>query len=50
VRSVRLRRALVAVGVLIGAWLLVPTLIVIPISFSGEDSFAFPPSSWSPRH
>lgn len=49
-RSVGLRRVLVALGVLIGAWLLVPTLIVIPISFSGEDSFAFPPTSWSLRH
>lgn len=44
------RRTLIAVGVLVGAWLIVPTLIVIPISFSGEDSFAFPPSTWSLRH
>ncbi|MGH3585814.1 MAG: ABC transporter permease [Pseudonocardia sp.] len=49
-RSVALRRTLVGFGVLVGAWLLVPTLIVVPISFSGEDSFAFPPSSWSLRH
>jgi putative spermidine/putrescine transport system permease protein len=45
-----LRRVLVAVGVLVGAWLVVPTLIVVPISFSGDDSFAFPPSSWSTKH
>lgn len=49
-RSVALRRVLVGFGILVGAWLLVPTLIVIPISFSGEDSFQFPPSSWSLRH
>ncbi|GAA2433015.1 ABC transporter permease [Actinomadura vinacea] len=45
-----LRRALIALGVLVGAWLVVPTLVVIPISFSGQDTFAFPPSSWSLRH
>jgi putative spermidine/putrescine transport system permease protein len=45
-----LRRVLVVVGVFVGTWLVVPTLIVIPISFSGEDSFAFPPSSWSTKH
>lgn len=49
-RSVGLRRALIGIGVLVGVWLLVPTLIVIPISFSGNDSFAFPPTSWSLRH
>ncbi|WP_051579836.1 ABC transporter permease [Pseudonocardia acaciae] len=49
-RSAGLRRALVAFGFLVGAWLLVPTLVVVPISFSGEDSFQFPPGSWSLRH
>ncbi|MCW0214872.1 MAG: ABC transporter permease [Pseudonocardia sp.] len=50
-RSARtLRRGLAVFGVLVGLWLVVPTLIVVPISFSGEDSFAFPPSSWSLRH
>lgn len=49
-RSLALRRTLIGIGVLVGAWLLVPTLIVIPISFSGNDSFQFPPSSWSLRH
>ncbi|MEU6262843.1 ABC transporter permease [Saccharopolyspora shandongensis] len=46
----RLRTSLIALGILIGAWLVVPTLIVVPISFSGEDSFAFPPKSWSLQH
>ncbi|WP_027943859.1 ABC transporter permease [Amycolatopsis taiwanensis] len=45
-----LRIVLTLVGVLVGAWLVVPTLIVIPLGFSGEDSFAFPPHSWSIRH
>ncbi|MFD0448903.1 ABC transporter permease [Streptomyces indonesiensis] len=45
-----LRAFLITCGVLTGAWLVVPTLVVIPISFSGENSFAFPPSSWSLRH
>ncbi|MFE2182691.1 ABC transporter permease [Streptomyces sp. NPDC059455] len=45
-----LRAVLITFGVLTGAWLVVPTLVVIPISFSGENSFAFPPSSWSLRH
>ena len=39
----RLRYALVAVGLLVAVWLIVPTLVVVPISFSGENSFAFPP-------
>ncbi|GAB3474196.1 ABC transporter permease [Nocardiopsis coralliicola] len=45
-----LRYSLVAVAALVGLWLVVPTLVVVPISFSGEDSFAFPPSSWGLRH
>lgn len=49
-RSAGLRRILIGIGALVGAWLLVPTLIVIPISFSGDDSFQFPPSSWSVAH
>jgi len=32
---------------LIALWLVLPLLIIIPISFSGEDSFAFPPRSWT---
>lgn len=38
---------LVAVGVVVGAWLIAPVLIVIPLSFTGSDSFQFPPESWS---
>lgn len=41
------RNLLIAFSVLVAAWLVVPTLIVIPISFTGESSFAFPPKSWS---
>lgn len=29
--------------------LLAPTLVVIPMSFTGEDAFGFPPDSWSLR-
>lgn len=29
--------------------LLAPTLVVIPMSFTGSDSFGFPPESWSLR-
>ena len=35
--------AVVAVG------LVLPTLVVIPMSFTGQRSFVFPPSSWSTR-
>jgi putative spermidine/putrescine transport system permease protein len=34
-------------AVLVGAWLLAPTLVVIPLSFAGTKTFSFPPSSWS---
>jgi putative spermidine/putrescine transport system permease protein len=37
------RVALVAVCVLIGVWLVLPTLVVLPVSFSGVRSFALPP-------
>jgi putative spermidine/putrescine transport system permease protein len=32
---------------LVGIWLLAPTLVVIPLSFTGTKTFAFPPKSWS---
>jgi putative spermidine/putrescine transport system permease protein len=32
---------------LIGALLLAPTLVVIPLSLTGTKTFAFPPTSWS---
>jgi len=38
---------LVALAVLIGLWLVAPTLVVIPISFTGTSSLAFPIHSWS---
>ncbi|WP_033838823.1 ABC transporter permease [Mesorhizobium loti] len=37
------------VCILIGIWLVLPLAIIVPISFSGEDSFAFPPRSWTMR-
>jgi putative spermidine/putrescine transport system permease protein len=39
--------ALRAWCVLVGAWLLAPTLVVIPLSFTGARTFSFPPRSWS---
>lgn len=38
---------LISIGVVVGAWLIAPVLIVIPLSFAGRDSFQFPPESWS---
>lgn len=35
--------------VLVGALLLAPTVVVIPMSFSGGQTFEFPPKSWSAR-
>jgi putative spermidine/putrescine transport system permease protein len=32
---------------LVGLWLVAPTLVVIPLSFTGEQTFTFPPRSWS---
>lgn len=43
------RAALWTVGGLIALWLTLPTLVVIPIGFSGEASFRFPPDAWSLR-
>lgn len=34
---------------LVGVWLVAPALIVVPLSFTGEASLVFPPSSWSTR-
>jgi len=45
---VRTRRVgLTAVSVLVVLLVSLPTLIVIPMSFTGEQSFSFPPTSWS---
>lgn len=38
---------LIAVGAFVAMWLVLPVLIVIPLSFTGADSFQFPPNSWS---
>lgn len=43
------RPVLVAVVVLIALILVAPTLVVIPMSFSGSTTFQFPPESWSLR-
>lgn len=34
-------------GALVALWLVVPTLIVVPLSFTDRNSFAFPPPGWS---
>lgn len=36
-------------GVIIGALLVLPTLIVVPLSFSGSNLLRFPPETWSLR-
>ena len=40
---------LYAVAVLVMAFLVLPTLIVIPMSFSGSQYLEFPPREWSLR-
>jgi putative spermidine/putrescine transport system permease protein len=40
-------RILIAVCVIVAIWLVLPLGIIIPISFSGEDSFSFPPKVWT---
>lgn len=32
---------------IIGVWLMLPLAIIVPLSFSGEDSFRFPPQTWT---
>jgi putative spermidine/putrescine transport system permease protein len=34
-------------GALVAFWLVAPVLIVVPLSFTGRDSFEFPPQTWS---
>lgn len=34
-------------ALLIGLWMVAPILIIIPLSFTGERSFNFPPRTWS---
>lgn len=43
-RSTALRGVLV-IGVVL--WLIAPLMVVIGVSFTGQQSFAFPPSNWS---
>lgn len=42
-----LKRALGALAVLIVLWLLLPTLVIIPMSFNSAASFNFPPRGFS---
>jgi putative spermidine/putrescine transport system permease protein len=37
------------IGFLVALVLILPTLVVIPMSFTGKASFVFPPESWSLR-
>jgi len=39
-----------AIGVIVAVWLAAPVLIVIPLSFTGRDSFQFPPQTWSLKY
>ncbi|MBL1118183.1 ABC transporter permease [Streptomyces sp. 110] len=43
------RLALWAFSALVGCWLIAPTLVVIPLSFTDKASLVFPPSGWSAR-
>lgn len=43
------RLGLKAICILIGAWLVAPILIVIPLSFTARQSFVFPPVEFSTR-
>lgn len=44
-----MRGILWAFSILVAVWLIAPTLVVIPLSFTGKASFVFPPESWSLR-
>lgn len=48
----RSRRLYIPLGILvaiIGAWLILPTLVVVPLSFSARPSYVFPPAEYSLR-
>lgn len=48
--AVRARRLLLwLAGLLVLLWLTLPTLIIIPVSFTDKASFLFPPKGWSLR-
>lgn len=38
-----------AITAVVAAWLIAPTLIVVPLSFTDRPSFSFPPKGWSLR-
>jgi len=40
---------LVAIGILVSIYFILPTLIVIPMSFGSASTFQFPPKDWSLR-
>jgi putative spermidine/putrescine transport system permease protein len=40
-------RILIVASAVIAVWLVLPLAIIVPISFSGEDSFSFPPKTWT---
>ena len=47
-RQGRIQRVLLAgFCTLVAVWLLLPLTLIVPISFSGENSFAFPPRTWT---
>jgi len=46
-RVARLLRGALCVAIAI--WLLAPLLLLVPLSFTGAQSFRFPPTSWSTR-
>lgn len=43
------RLGLKTVCVLLGIWLLLPVLIVVPLSFTAKRSYVFPPTDFSTR-
>lgn len=43
----RFRILLGVYGAVVALWLVAPTLVVIPISFSDKQSLSFPPTGWS---
>jgi len=43
------RWALGAFSVLVAVWLVAPVLVMIPLAFSGSQTFKFPPESYSTR-
>ncbi|MDI6024023.1 ABC transporter permease [Leucobacter sp. UT-8R-CII-1-4] len=45
----KLKIALSVFAVIVVVWLVAPTLVIIPISFTDQASFNFPPKGWSLR-